>query len=135
MNESEALEAILNFETRTPSGQGSFTVSYVDGWIVCTTPNDNHIKFNNSATNTNKDSGILLKSIQFLHEAGPNGIRIGTSLNAPEPGTFEEFLRPFGNVHKLGSYFPSVLERIGVAEIIRNQGPLRIRIHELHLAL
>lgn len=113
----------LNFTTKTPSGRSTFSVSYKEGIIICTTKGGSRITFNREFPYNN----TLADSVQFLQELGEEGIRIGACQNEPQKNTFEAFLRPYGRPHRLGSYLPSILVELGCAKIFIKDGALWIR--------
>ncbi len=119
----ENLEETLNFITKTPSGRSTFSVSYEEGIIICTTKGGSRITFNRDFPYDN----TLADSVKYLQEIGDKGIRIGTCQGTPKELTFEAFLRPYGRPHRLGSYLPSILVVLGCAEIFRQNGALWIR--------
>lgn len=119
----------LEGRINNPSKRGEFIVSYVDGWIICTTVNNSKIRFNHNAHSTSLQGGVVQDSIKLLKEKGENGIRIGTRQGEPEKDTFEKFLRNYGQPERLGSYFPSVLSYLGLAIIFRKGRGLHIKIN------
>jgi hypothetical protein len=128
MNELEATVQNLNVQLPNPSGRNNFSVTYNDGWINCETRNNSIIKFNHSANHATINIGVVTNSVNFLNQFGEDGIRIGSCQGDPEQNTFEAFLRPYGQPHQLGSYFPSVLVHLGMAVIFRNGRSLYIRL-------
>lgn len=128
MNELEATVQNLNVQLPNPSGRNNFSVTYNDGWINCKTPKNNIIKFNHNANHATIRNGVVSSSVNFLNQFGEKGIRIGSCQGDPEENTFEAFLRPYGQPHQLGSYFPSLLVHLGLAVIFRNRNSLYIRL-------
>jgi hypothetical protein len=70
---------------------------------------------------------VIREALAFIERMGE--VRLGPcrAETFPEPDTLEEFLRSFSTHGNLASYFPPVLEKLGLVEVFKKGRALYIR--------
>jgi hypothetical protein len=62
---------------------------------------------------------VIRESIAFIERMGEARLGPCRAETFPEPDTLEEFLRSFSTHGNLASYFPPILERLGLVEVYK----------------
>lgn len=73
---------------------------------------------------------VIKDSIRMLQILGPTKLAPCRAETMPDPDSFEAFLRAYSNHGNLASYFPPLLERLGVAKVVKKGRALVISLNE-----
>ncbi len=73
-------------------------------------------------------SQVIADSITYLKALGEMKLAPCRAESMPDPDSFEAFLRSYSNHGNLASYFPPLLERLGVAVVTKRGRALMIRL-------
>ena len=73
---------------------------------------------------------VVMDSIKMLHIMGPMKLAPCRYETIPNPESFEAFLRSYSNHGNLASYFPPLLEALGVAKVTKVGRALVIALAE-----
>ncbi|MCA8939392.1 MAG: hypothetical protein KDB07_06280, partial [Planctomycetes bacterium] len=73
---------------------------------------------------------VVLDSIKMLEIMGPMPLAPCRYESIPNPESFEAFLRSYSNHGNLASYFPPLLEKLGVATVTKRGRALYIALNE-----
>lgn len=71
---------------------------------------------------------VVADSIALLRALGEMKLAPCRSETIPDPDSFEAFLRSYSNHGNLASYFPPLLERLGIAIVEKRGRALTIRL-------
>jgi len=70
---------------------------------------------------------VIRESLAFIERMGEARLGPCRAETFPEPDTLEEFLRSFSTHGNLASYFPPILEKLGLVEVYKKGRALYIR--------
>lgn len=70
---------------------------------------------------------VIRESMAIIERTGEMRLGPCRAETFPEPDTLEEFLRSFSTHGNLASYFPPILEKLGLAEVFKIGRALYIR--------
>lgn len=124
-----ALKQPLAGEYVTCGRKKPFHVEERDGDIHC------FVGFRNRMANFEDEANVvfwerdrvLTEAMKFIEASGEVPLGPVRAETFPEPGTLEEFLRTFSTAGNLASYFPPLLEKLGVCEVYKKGRALYIR--------
>ena len=125
----EALKQKITGEYQTCGHKKPFYVDERDGDIHC------FVGFRNRMGDFENEANVLIwerdrvirESMALIEAMGE--VRLGPcrAETFPQPDTLEEFLRSFSTHGNLASYFPPILEKLGLAEVYKKGRALYIR--------
>jgi hypothetical protein len=70
---------------------------------------------------------VITEAMAFIRRMGEARLGPCRAETFPEPDTVEEFLRSFSTHGNLASYFPPILEKLGLVEVFKKGRALYIR--------
>lgn len=70
---------------------------------------------------------VLRETVAFIERLGEVKLGPVRQESFPEPDTLEEFLRSFSTAGNLASYFPPLLEKLGLCEVYKKGRTLYIK--------
>ena len=125
----EALKAPLDGDYLTCGLKKPFHVQVRDGDIHC------FVGFRNKTRDFENEANVVIwekdrviaESMALVDRLGE--VRLGPCREEtiPEPDTLEEFLRSFSIHGNLASYFPPVLEKLGLVEVFKKGRALYLK--------
>jgi hypothetical protein len=71
---------------------------------------------------------VIREAVAFIERMGEARLGPCRAETFPEPDTLEEFLRSFSTHGNLASYFPPVLEKLGLVEVYKKGRALYVRL-------
>ncbi|MBE7492747.1 MAG: hypothetical protein HS108_13465 [Planctomycetes bacterium] len=125
----EALKTPLAGDYQTCGLKKPFHVLERDGDIHC------FVGFRNKTRDFDNEANVVLwekdrlitEAVAFIERLGE--VRLGPCREEtiPEPDTLEEFLRSFSIHGNLASYFPPILEKLGLVEVFKKGRALYVK--------
>ncbi|MBX3458609.1 MAG: hypothetical protein KF696_01440 [Planctomycetes bacterium] len=130
MTMDEALKLSIDGDYVTCGLKKPFYVIARDGDIQCFVGFRNKVRdFDNEASVViwEKDR-VIKEAVEFIARMGE--VRLGPCREEtiPEPDTLEEFLRSFSIHGNLASYFPPILEKLGLCEVFKKGRALYVKV-------
>lgn len=129
---AEALKTDLAGDYQTCGKKKPFHVEERNGDIHC------FVGFRNKMGDFQNEANVVLwerdrviaESVKLIAALGE--VRLGPcrAETFPEPETLEEFLRSFSTHGNLASYFPPILEQLGLVEVFKKGRALYIRVKQ-----
>lgn len=109
-----------------------FHVEERDGDIHC------FVGFRNKMANFEEEANVIFwerdrvlrEAYNFIRQKGEVKLGPCRAETFPEPDTLEEFLRTFSTHGNLASYFPPLLEKLGLCEVSKKSRALYIKAKE-----
>lgn len=109
-----------------------FHVEERDGDIHC------FVGFRNKMANFEEEANVIFwerdrvlrEAYNFIKSKGEVKLGPCRAETFPEPDTLEEFLRTFSTHGNLASYFPPLLEKLGLCEVSKKSRTLYIKAKE-----
>ena len=128
----DALKTPLGGDYKTCGKQKPFHVEERDGDIHC------FVGFRKRMGDFENEANVVLwerdrvirEAMQFIERMGEARLGPCRAETFPEPDTLEEFLRSFSTHGNLASYFPPILEKLGLVEVFKKGRALYIRKKE-----
>ncbi len=125
----DALKLPLEGDYQTCGLKKPFCVLERDGDIHC------FVGFRNKTRDFDNEANVVLwekdrlitEAVAFIERLGE--VRLGPCREEtiPEPDTLEEFLRSFSIHGNLASYFPPILEKLGLVEVYKKGRALYVK--------
>ncbi len=101
----------INGVYHTPVRNNPFFVRVINNQIHCYTGRQfhgsNEGEYNDRGNVVFNTLNVICDSIKYLQ--GREWVRIRSAQDQAVENTFENFLRPYSNVHRLGSFLPPIL--------------------------
>jgi hypothetical protein len=125
----DALKQTIDGDYQTCGHKKPFYVIARDGDIHC------FVGFRNKERDFENEANVVIwekdrviaEALKLIQAQGE--VRLGPcrAETFPQPDTLEEFLRSFSTHGNLASYFPPILEKLGLAEVYKKGRALYIR--------
>ncbi|RIK63513.1 MAG: hypothetical protein DCC64_06625 [Planctomycetota bacterium] len=124
-----ALKTPLAGDYKTCGLHKPFHVEERDGDIHC------FVGFRNKMANFEEEANVIFwerdrvlrEALNFIQSKGEVKLGPCRAETFPEPDTLEEFLRTFSTHGNLASYFPPLLEKLGLCEVYKKGRTLYIK--------
>ncbi|MBZ0136524.1 MAG: hypothetical protein K8I27_09145 [Planctomycetes bacterium] len=125
----EALKQTIAGEYVTCGHKKPFVVDERDGDIHC------FVGFRKRMGDFENEANVVIwerdrvirEAVAFIERMGEARLGPCRAETFPEPDTMEEFLRSFSTHGNLASYFPPILEKLGLCEVYKKGRALYIR--------
>lgn len=126
---ADALKLPLEGDYQTCGLKKPFHVLERDGDIHC------FVGFRNKTRDFDNEANVVLwekdrlitEAVAFIEKQGETRLGPCREETIPEPDTLEEFLRSFSIHGNLASYFPPILEKLGLVEVFKKGRALYVK--------